>query len=273
VATFRCPVCISMVVDLRARRCGTCGKRLRASELRTLGDDTRLTATQLPIDRWMLDRVHAGAGAMPPVPWHGRFAPVTPELAGATVADTAPPPATSSPFPPTAPEAPSSPIAAPSDLGSPVAPSPAPVAPADDRELRWVRPKPVRHEASDDAQGAAQNRDRQAAPETAPKSPSADALGLEQYTRMDSPATEPPTWRTKRPFDAFMAAPAPSADVAPPADVAAPLLREQVDPAVRALVEDLYEQARAELAGEAARTAAPRNGDRPDTDGSGGVSG
>jgi hypothetical protein len=252
--------------------------------LRVLGDETRLGASQLPIDRWMLDRIEGRAGArhMPPVAWHGRF--MEPELA---VALASPAPVTAqraTPLPP-APEMTQAtmPIA-PDDLASSVAPTPAPVAPAGDRELRWGRaeagPDEARVEASDDHGDAAPN-------DTSDEPPTpgvVDALALDLYTTPVSPVTEamlaapaPAAAGTTDPDDmsfspmtnaaeqaitdaAFApvvptAAPettvaAESATAADDEEVARPLLHNQLDPEVRKLVEELYEQARAEMRAE-----------------------
>ena len=74
--TFRCPTCIGVLPDARANRCPNCGQNIRRRPPKVLGEDTRIGATNLPIDRWMLDRLHndgRGRHALPPVAWHGKF--------------------------------------------------------------------------------------------------------------------------------------------------------------------------------------------------------
>jgi hypothetical protein len=237
VATYRCPVCISMLGDPQARRCGACGKRLRARKLRVLGDETRVTATELPVDRWMIGRLH-GAKGMPAVAWEGRFTPgtVQPPAAGTAAAAIAPAiPDAPAPAQAPAPASASASMApaAPTDLGSPVAPTAAPVAPAGGREQGSVVDAPeAPAPAPELAPAPAPAAERE--PEPAPKV--VDALALDQYTQPIAPTTESPTWRSKQTVGDGAAWPA---------------RREQLDPEVRALVEELYEQARAEMATEA----------------------
>jgi hypothetical protein len=71
-----------------------------------LGEERRIGADPLPIDRWMIERLHGESGrrprrsTLPPVAWHGRFAPsvrsaepdlVLPPVIEPPAATTAPP--------------------------------------------------------------------------------------------------------------------------------------------------------------------------------------
>jgi hypothetical protein len=91
VETFRCPTCLGVLDAAAAGRCAYCGQNLRRRRPRVLGDEHRLTA-RLPIDRWMLARLHesglhaAPAGAAP----HGWVATdELREVPGATAAAAA----------------------------------------------------------------------------------------------------------------------------------------------------------------------------------------
>ncbi len=56
--TFRCPTCVGVLADARAPRCPHCRQRLRRKRPRILGENTRIGAANLPVDRWMLERLH-----------------------------------------------------------------------------------------------------------------------------------------------------------------------------------------------------------------------
>jgi hypothetical protein len=211
-----------MLTDTSARRCSACGKRVRANKLRVLGDETRVTATVLPVDRWMIDRLH-GTNGMPPVAWEGRYAtPTTPNtMVASAVAATLTPAAPPAPAPVDTPATPPVSPTAPSDLGSPVEPTKAPVAPTGDHEKQ---PDPAPDASAAEAPAA----------EQAPAF--VDALALDQYTQPNASVAESPQWRSKQTVGD---------------GVSWPARREQLDPEVRALVEELYNQARAEMESDA----------------------
>ena len=77
--TFRCPTCVGVLPDAYAKRCGTCGQGLRRKSPRVLGEQHRLAGKQLPVDRWMLERLYGEhrrkRTRVAPVAWHGRFVP------------------------------------------------------------------------------------------------------------------------------------------------------------------------------------------------------
>src|SRR2546423_2305486 len=202
---------------------------MRRRRPRVLGEETRLTASRLPIDRWMLDRLHAhGTGrrrSLPPVAWHGRF--TTSPLAEPDFAAT--PSLIATPLaPPTMiPE---------STLGTAVA-RPSTVAPEPDVIDDEVVMPPVVDALALDlyVQPVAPIREPEASPlpPAAPAPPEPEPEP-ELLARLTSPPPPP--------------APAPS-----PAPAPAPRpqpLQEELDPEVRALVDELYQQARAELSGD-----------------------
>ncbi len=53
---FRCPTCISVLVEPRARRCETCGQNLRRRPPLVLGDSSKVSSHQMPIDRFLNER-------------------------------------------------------------------------------------------------------------------------------------------------------------------------------------------------------------------------
>lgn len=213
--TFRCPTCLG-VVDANARRCNFCRANIRRKRPMVLGEETRIGANLLPIDRWMLERMQSdgtarGRNAMPPVAWHGRFA--TSPLAEPDFAATPSPVAT--------------PLSPPTQ-----AHAPEPVAPA-----------------------ASTRASLPAVDEPVDTPPVVGALALDMYTmpapridEQDIEAVAPPVISVPEP-------PAPKAPeamvyVPPTTSTARPVVaHEELDPEVRALVDELYEQARAELAG------------------------
>jgi hypothetical protein len=52
---FRCPTCIAVLIEPRARRCETCGQNLRRRQPLVLGDAARVSSRHLPIDRVLAD--------------------------------------------------------------------------------------------------------------------------------------------------------------------------------------------------------------------------
>jgi hypothetical protein len=50
---FRCPTCISVLEEPRARRCKTCGQNLRRRSPFVIGEAERMSAKVLPMDRYM----------------------------------------------------------------------------------------------------------------------------------------------------------------------------------------------------------------------------
>ncbi|HET9727894.1 MAG TPA: hypothetical protein VFR41_00660 [Acidimicrobiia bacterium] len=168
-----------------AHRCHLCGQALYRRAPRVLGEEHRIGANLLPIDRHMIDRIYGEpkrgllrrkrAGA--PVAWQGRFT-TTPASEPAARIETPP-------FEPIAPSAP--PIEAPLPRYEPAVVDVEDPFPADE-----------------------------------PMQPTVDALGLDVFVRPNV------------------------------------VEHGELDPDVRALVDDLYAQAHAELApGESATTQAP----------------
>jgi hypothetical protein len=233
VETFRCPTCIAVLSEPRAPRCPSCGQNIRRRRPVVLGDDHRKGA-YLPVDRWMLARLHAeGSRArqhIAPVAWHGKFE--TSPLAEPAFA------------------AMPSPVATP--LAPPTITAPEPPAPRLETDV-----PPIETEA--------------------PEAPGATvgALTLDAYTRAASHITDesaddataaaavamPEAMGTPEvddgPHIAATAEPAPPMAYTPEPLPAVPTLpamprpvpHEELDPEVRALVDDLYEQARQELSG------------------------
>ena len=188
--TFRCQICVGVLVDPTARRCPHCRHNQRRRRPIVLGEATRIGATALPIDRWMIERLNTEGSrrsrqTLPPVAWHGKF--TTSPLAEPDFSATPSPVAT-----PFAPPAGVQPVAAP----------PEPLLPPEEP----ARPATV------------------------------GALALDVYTR---PLTSAPE------REAELEPP----DVAPVPALAKPTPLHELAPDVRTLVEELYEQARAELSG------------------------
>jgi hypothetical protein len=111
---FRCPTCIAVLAEPRARRCDTCGQNLRRRHPLVLGDADKLNAHRLPIDRFMAKQAKLH---LPPAL---RSVPPVPAVAPTTTA--APPPAPPAPdAPKRAPRRLPVPKAAPTTVAAPVA--------------------------------------------------------------------------------------------------------------------------------------------------------
>jgi hypothetical protein len=209
-----------LLVDPTARRCSHCGQNVRRKRPKVLGEESRIGSTLLPIDRMMIERLDTdssrrGRKSMPPVAWHGRF----------TTTPLAEPDFSATP----------SPIATP--LAPPTVIEPTVVAPAARTEPEppatvgalaldlYTRPVPAEEEPSP-------------VPETATAVPvPVEPPSIAEIADVPDVATLP------EPF-------APEPRSAPPAPPAAkPTPHEELEPDVRALVDELYEQARAELSG------------------------
>lgn len=231
--TFRCPTCVGVLPDAYAKRCGTCGQglhRRRSRAARVLGDDHRLAGKQLPVDRWMLERLYGEhrrkRTTMPPVAWHGRFVP--------------------------------SPASAEPDVQRPPVmepPAPSPIEPS------------LRHlgdEIDALADVAAGDVTEPFAVDAVlleePTPATVDALHLDMFVAPASPeapdafAGEPETPPVRQ-ADTVAAAAVTAEPLMPepllpePATARPIQTHESLDPEVRALVDELYEQARAEMSG------------------------
>ena len=297
--TFRCPTCIGVLTDVHARRCNQCGQNIRRRRPRVLGEDHRIGATDLPIDRWMLARLH-GTGrkrnrnSLPPVAWHGRFA--TSPLAEPDFSAT--PPVHSTPLaPPTAASAPEV-----TQLNEPIIEAPIDIPPtigalALDVYTRPVTPDEIAEFHEDDP--AATNFATAPTEEPLPNS----SLFDKQYNEpaiqrvVNQPVTNEPVFdepvfneppepnefrASVEPAPTFAPAPPPSvvevgvgladggiearASLAPVNPQRTPMLHSELDPEVRAIVDELYQQARAELSGNDLGFFAPLAEIVPDTD-------
>jgi hypothetical protein len=212
-----------LLPDPYARKCSTCGQALYRKPPRVLGEENRLGANLLPIDRWMLDRLEPERKRSlfrrtkhtPPVAWHGRFATGarTPELEPAIASEVMAPAAQREPELPTysvattpdyddTPQQPATVGALALDMFVQPMHTPEPIV-----EPPVVEPPVVDDEPADEAQ---------------------------PLDFLDEPAFYTPP----------VAAPAEPA--MPARDVVS---HEELEPEVRALVDDLYQQARAELSG------------------------
>jgi hypothetical protein len=218
VEIFRCPTCIGILVDARATRCPNCKQSLRRKRPRVLGEETRLHAANLPLDRWMLARLYNDGRrrqSLPPVAWHGRF--TTSPLAEPAFAST------------------------PSPIATPLAPPSA--------------PDPVTEPASITP------------PEEPPAPATIGALALDVYTHPVATPEPGPVDADDHDHDHDeIEGPPPVATWTPPAPLAVsrPVVpHEDLDPDVRAIVDDLYEQARAELSGTDLTFFAPIEHDEP----------
>jgi hypothetical protein len=240
--TFRCPTCIGLLPDAHVRRCTYCGQALRRRHPRVLGDEHRIGARTLPIDRWMLDRLQTeprrrrkGTNS---APWHGRFAPsprsAEPDLVLPPVAT---PPAPAPRAVPLAPE----PVEA-TFIAAPEAPTPATATDTPAFGAAVIGPLAPEFDEMTPAAITALDLDLFVAPTPAPVEADPAAVPEPEAAVVPPPVapvvSEPP---------APVASPAP---LAPPYVAPRPVVaHDELDPAVRALVDELYEQARAELAG------------------------
>jgi len=84
---FRCPTCIAVLPDPATRRCHTCRQRLRRRRPRVLGEEHRIGAKLLPIDRALNERLRTTTltFASPPTsglrnPWRSGAAAAIPPL-------------------------------------------------------------------------------------------------------------------------------------------------------------------------------------------------
>jgi hypothetical protein len=227
--------------DPYARRCYACGQALYRKPPRVLGEENRIGANLLPIDRWMLDRLQPERKRSilgrnkytPPVAWHGRFATSarTPELEPAVGGETHAIAARVEPDVPTY------------QVAQSVDYDDTPQQPATVGALAldvFVQPM---H-----------------APEPMPAPPVAEPV-------LDEPPADtvfaPPTYVAPSPAPVFESPAEPQGFLAPP-PVPAPapqsrpvVSHEELEPDVRALVDELYLQARAELSGSDAVFGAP----------------
>jgi hypothetical protein len=196
-----------------------------------LGEERRIGANPLPIDRWMVERLHGESGrrprrsTLPPVAWHGRFAPsvrsAEPDLVLPPVVE--PPAATTAP-----------PSALPDGFDTPLDDVIAPIE--EPRTIdalhldAFVAPMPSAPVVDE--------------PEFAPEPELLDLVNVE----LPAPAA-PDTIAPSEPLpelDLWGAhEPRPEQAITPRPIVP----HSQLDPEVRALVDDLYDQARAELSG------------------------
>jgi hypothetical protein len=286
VETFRCPTCIGVLTDVHARRCNQCGQNIRRRRPRVLGENHRIGATDLPIDRWMLARLHgtgrkSNRNSLPPVAWHGRFA--TSPLAEPDFSAT--PPVHSTPLaPPTAASAPDI-----TQLNEPIVEAPIDIPPtigalALDVYTRPVTPEEIAEfQEADDAATAFATE-----PAEAPL-PFSDLFDAQYNAPLNAPLSEPVNeppepneFRASvEPAPTFAPAPPPPAvevgvgladggiearaSFAPANPQRTPMLHSELDPEVRAIVDELYQQARAELSGSDLGFFAPLPEIVPDT--------
>jgi hypothetical protein len=228
VETFRCPTCIGVLGDPHARRCSSCGQNIRRRRPVVLGDDHRKGA-YLPVDRWMLARLHAEGPRVrqhiAPVAWHGKFE--TSPLAEPDFSAT------------------------PSPIATPLAP---PSVPGPDTIAASVMVQEIDTRATeiDEAPPAVGPLELDAY--TLPSSRTDDAVSASTDT-IDAFVMPEPVFETAPVPDAILAPEAftPAAyspePLPTPPSTPRPLPHEELDPEVRALVDDLYEQARQELSG------------------------
>jgi hypothetical protein len=229
--TFRCPTCVTLLPDPYAKRCFACGQSLYRRPPKVLGEEHRIGANLLPIDRWMLDRLQPERRRslfgrnrnLPPVAWHGRFATSarTPELEPAYGAD----------------------------MPAAARVSPEPTIPAYDPMTPDYDDTP-QQPATVGALALDIFVQPNAAPETVIPEPVL-VEPLPDEDALDAFFGTPVAPYSNEPEPELFAAP-PVPPPAPPAPVvrARPVVpHEELDPEVRALVDELYEQARAELSG------------------------
>lgn len=183
-----------------------CGQALYRKPPRVLGEENRIGANLLPIDRWMLDRLEPERKRglfgrkrnTPPVAWHGRFATSarTPELEPAMASEFIEPAAQVEPELPT-----------------------YSVATTPDYDDTPQQPATV------------------------------GALALDMFVQpihAAEPLVEPPVVDAEPAHETEPLYVPPAAPAPPARDVVS---HEELEPEVRALVDDLYKQARAELSG------------------------
>lgn len=65
---YRCPTCIAALPDPTSRRCPMCAQHLRRRRPRVLGEEHRIGARMLPIDRALVDRLRRRTASLAPVP-------------------------------------------------------------------------------------------------------------------------------------------------------------------------------------------------------------
>ena len=245
--TFRCPTCIGVINEPRAPRCPSCGQNIRRRKPVVLGDDHRKGA-YLPVDRWMLARLHAeGPRArrhIAPVAWHGKFE--TSPLAEPDFA-AMPSPVATALAPPTVVEPEPELAALQIDTEPAEAPTPTVGALALDA---YTRPAP---NVTDDERGdgttefAAIEEDTTGfrATELAPE---ATVVAVPEAT-VPADVDDEPRIDAAEPVAPMAYAPEPLPAVPTGPAMPRPVPHEELDPEVRALVDDLYEQARQELSG------------------------
>ncbi len=235
--TFRCPTCIGVLPNARVRRCTSCGQNLRRRRPRVLGEDG---AAALPVDRWMLDRLHGNGGkrrnAAPPPAWEGRFTSTRRVDQDDVPADT-PTPAT---------EFASSVVGSDDAIDATLLMFDAPSADAS-TDARATIAEPAAPFAPDDAMFPSDDAmpEPEPIPEPLPE-PALLVMPEPALTPMAMPEPEP----TPEP-EPEMLAPAPAPRPQP--------IQKELDPEVRALIDELYELARAELSGDDVAFFAPVN--------------
>jgi hypothetical protein len=189
-----------------------------------LGDEHRIGASTLPIDRWMLERLHGGQRrlrrSLPPVAWHGRFAPSPASAEPGLVL----PPVIEPPAP------------------NPIGPTAA------------ITPIAEHDALIDDALVDDFELDEPETPATV------SALSLDMFVAPASPAVLEPAAPVVREVvtpvreelpepEAFAPAVLEPVRTTPVTTTPRIVAHDALDPEVRALVDELYEQARAELSG------------------------
>lgn len=148
---FRCPTCITVLPDPRARRCQICRQRIRRSGPRILGEEYRLGVKLLPIDRALNERLrtrtfqtHHPRQAPHGDPWDNRFTTDRPYAPGPQLPVTT---ALSFDLPPAF--DPERTFEPPSETSLEVAIASATMAPPE-TEPRWEMPEPIEPEVEID---------------------------------------------------------------------------------------------------------------------------
>lgn len=212
---YRCPTCVAVLPDPRARWCPACAQDLRRRRPRLLGEDHRIGSRPLPIDRALAERLHARAPD--PAPGPTRRAPTR-----AAVPPRPDPPARGDRDPRAID------VAAYLTAFGPPPPPPAP---------------------------GARRRDARPAPPTRGEEPVAAAGSDEQSAVPAGPAEEPVV--AADPHEVAVGLRGQATPPGPGHEAATP--DDEVDPAIAALVAELFERARAEIRAErAARGARDR---------------